>query len=127
MRNEEWSTSAASQPARTPRGSIAVDTEARTAAAAGRRRSLRHDEIDRDRDLDTGDGRSGDPDARLDERELEPGVAHRRFKLRRVAEECRIDGEVAVCGVRSDREIAVAGAQVDRLRTRDDHRRCLWR
>ena len=81
--------------------------EACGASASARRGALGDDEIDRNEDLLAGSERTCQPDAWLDvaaglQLKMEPCGGHPGFELRGVAEEKRVQYEIAVGGVWGD-------------------------
>jgi hypothetical protein len=99
--------------------------EACGTSASARRSALGDDEIDRNQKLLAGSTRPRQPGARLDVTaglllKMEPGGRHPGFELRGISEEQRVQYEIAVGGVRGDRQVGGAGVEVDGLRTGQD-------
>ena len=110
-------------------GTFAVNPKTRAAPSATGGDALGDDEVDRDVVGPLTDTRLLDPDARLDVssvlgHQVEVRSCHRGFKRRGLAEQARVDGQVAVGGEGCDRLVkdGGTGVEVDGLGAGDDER-----
>jgi hypothetical protein len=109
-----------------PRGAVAVLAQAGSTTAATTRGAIWDDEIDRDRKRFSPGGRHPHPRPRLRTprprlEQAKARVTHRRLELRLVADQRRVECQVAVRRVRSDSDVSQTRAQVDGLSSGDDH------